>query len=453
MRFAIIFSLVLLSSAYAQAASPLKWLAFGDLRGHLEPCGCDPSTDLGGMNRLESVIRREVLKHDSQVRVFHLGNAYSLSPSEVAKAKNLAISSGLSLLNIDVSLLNKSELLAGAEMLPSIRYVLSNHNSKKTTVQAYKSVVVLDDAVVYGFVEPFKGYSGLEYFSSSYWQNKKKNDQIFKQARRSVLLYSGTSATLVKIAKARVFDEIIASNIYPFDKEFDDFERQNPALLDLKSPNARIRQVPLGGQGILRSPSLFDIPPAKPLALIVQGKTHEWTREPTALLKQGYEVVWLSKEEDTGSSESMADSFKKYRASTSSRMNELVITRSKDLETSQYVGSKSCESCHSKAFQVWSQSKHASAFMTIEKVSRTTDPECVSCHVVGFADKGGFVSKEVSPHLADVHCESCHGPRKEHLANPTAKVPFDSKKSCEACHTAPHSPKFNYDVYWKSIAH
>ena len=52
------------------------WLAYGDLRGHVEPCGCDPATDLGGIRRLGAVIARERAMN-ADLGLFGLGNDVS----------------------------------------------------------------------------------------------------------------------------------------------------------------------------------------------------------------------------------------------------------------------------------------------------------------------------------------------------------------------------------------
>jgi hypothetical protein len=75
--------------------------------------------------------------------------------------------------------------------------------------------------------------------------------------------------------------------------------------------------------------------------------------------------------------------------------------------------------------------------------------------VLGATAKGGFVSLEKSPQFANVQCETCHGPRRAHAANPsvhpeTATLP---KAACAGCHNAQHSPKFDFKTYWPKIAH
>ena len=57
-----IFALAI-SSLDLQAQDQVKWVAFGDIRGNLETCGCDPKTDMGGMDRLITFVSRERAFH------------------------------------------------------------------------------------------------------------------------------------------------------------------------------------------------------------------------------------------------------------------------------------------------------------------------------------------------------------------------------------------------------
>ena len=80
----------------------------------------------------------------------------------------------------------------------------------------------------------------------------------------------------------------------------------------------------------------------------------------------------------------------------------------------------------------------------------------MSCHVLGLHDDGGYVDQSATPHFANVQCENCHGPMKEHLSNPT--LPIDDKLAqpkhiCVSCHQPPHTSEFDYDSYWKKIEH
>ncbi len=127
------------------------------------------------------------------------------------------------------------------------------------------------------------------------------------------------------------------------------------------------------------------------------------------------------------------------------------VPRAKD---DAFAGNKSCVSCHAVAGDVWKKSAHSHALETLEKEGHARDPDCVSCHVVGLTSDTGFRSRQITPELTDVGCESCHGPGQAHSLKPTlermAKV---AAKSCMPCHTPENSPRFDYAAYWAKIKH
>jgi hypothetical protein len=97
----------------------------------------------------------------------------------------------------------------------------------------------------------------------------------------------------------------------------------------------------------------------------------------------------------------------------------------------------------------------------LESVDKQFDPECLECHVTGF-QRGGFVSSEATPHLAGVQCEICHGPAREHQADPAqSKFPsargpagaHPGEETCRTCHRGNHSPGFSFADYWPRIQH
>lgn len=141
-----------------------------------------------------------------------------------------------------------------------------------------------------------------------------------------------------------------------------------------------------------------------------------------------------------------------------------------------FVGSQECESCHEISYKVWRKSGHADAWDTLEELdpARTYDPECVSCHVVGwhtqqyFPYKTGFWSEDQKPKLVDVGCESCHGPGEKHcqaedgsdealqklLREAMVITKEESQeRQCMTCHDGENSPDFDFATYWPKIEH
>lgn len=147
----------------------------------------------------------------------------------------------------------------------------------------------------------------------------------------------------------------------------------------------------------------------------------------------------------------------------------------------EFVGSKKCESCHEESYRTWRKNKHSSAWAslatdppTVDSADppRDFDPECVSCHVIGWQSRenfpytGGFLDMKQTPHLADVGCESCHGPGSKHLAaeigdneklqetiRAEMRLGDRAEKVCQTCHDEDNSPDFDFKSYYKIIEH
>jgi Cytochrome c554 and c-prime len=168
---------------------------------------------------------------------------------------------------------------------------------------------------------------------------------------------------------------------------------------------------------------------------------------------------------------------------------------------SEFIGSNECKRCHANEWAIWSKTKHAHAFDTLEKAVKPTlrqfDPECIVCHTIGFKYHEGYnqlplaKSKDLkdmnaapaafrdalkahNAELKNVGCESCHGPASAHAdhpkdktlyplinpyrpsdaerqaVGPAAKRLFDARMSrlddfCTKCHDEEN------DVHWKAV--
>jgi hypothetical protein len=162
--------------------------------------------------------------------------------------------------------------------------------------------------------------------------------------------------------------------------------------------------------------------------------------------------------------------------------------------TLRYVGSEACKQCHQPEFVKWKTTKHSQAIDALVKVAdkpnkRQFDPECISCHVVGFGYKSGYDGQKANMHLAHVGCESCHGPGSAHAAAPKNKqfhaglspwkvqpddplplpgtllkgveamkpaekaVFLKTNDMCMKCHDVDNDPHFQFSKNWLQIIH
>jgi hypothetical protein len=156
----------------------------------------------------------------------------------------------------------------------------------------------------------------------------------------------------------------------------------------------------------------------------------------------------------------------------------------------EFVGSETCGDCHTQAMDVFVETGHAHATDTLVKLDppRHFDPECLSCHVVGwnpqeyFPYSSGYFGLQETPHLLQNGCENCHGPGAAHVAaemgeeevsdaeqearraamrmkivanegNGEGQVLGQVVKNCLECHDLDNSPDFDFQEYWPHVKH
>jgi ribosomal protein L40E len=146
-----------------------------------------------------------------------------------------------------------------------------------------------------------------------------------------------------------------------------------------------------------------------------------------------------------------------------------------------FVGTDACTKCHEESYRVWKKSPHSRAFATLQNANppRNFDPECISCHTVGwhptkfFPYQSGYLSEKETPKLTNVGCEDCHGPGQLHtwaenhgtkaqqvaarktvvITKEEAADPNSRKQNCWSCHDLDNSPEFKFDLYWPYVKH
>ena len=117
-----------------------------------------------------------------------------------------------------------------------------------------------------------------------------------------------------------------------------------------------------------------------------------------------------------------------------------------------YSGNDVCAVCHEEQAATWEITRHAQAFDTLVTHGDERDGECVSCHVVGYDQPGGYSFSNPSPHLEDVGCETCHGRGGPHLSpNHLAEGGYASV--CEGCHDKKHSLGFEFATFLPGVSH
>ncbi len=452
MRAKFLFLCLLLASqATAAGLDDAGYVAFGDLRGHLEPCGCDPATDLGGMRRLAVLVQRE-RRLDPTLGSFCTGN---LVPPKAEGALKLPfLLEGTALVPVDACLFNVLEFgraaaVKAAKAKPP--FVLSNLKGRKDLAAFVRPRIETAKFIVLGYVSPSPAAKDVEALSPALL--KRWGAELAKaKGKGRILLFSGGDADLAQVEDAKLFDAVVSSNTAPFDTIIGALEKDDERRLDRKSSKSGAMMAPLGGQGVLRGGKARFVQ-AKSIGELLAPATDKGSLAPKPLLGDAKAVTWLdlSYADDV----TLTGLFDRYNQAARREFAGTAAVRTKDLAKTPYAGAEACATCHKDAFDKWSGSRHAQAMATLQAKTKQEDPECVACHALGPQEKGGFVSLAASPQFANVQCETCHGPRLAHVKDPTAKPALAVAPAavCSTCHNAQHSPAFKQDEYWKKIAH
>lgn len=447
----LLFASILAPPLRAESVISFPWLAFGDIRGHISPCGCDPTTDMGGIQRVARLVETDRSQFPD-LWLFSLGNNL---PREGEDLKASTLLRSESILRPVATLLNRTELERFQQVrqwqkefrLPQPYYLLSN-NARNTAdvnfARIFKEVVVL------GFTEHPTLTLPWGPRVREQWERFLKNHP----SKTKVLLFSGSDDTLAHIQKSKMFDLIISSNTAALSETPTAAERDQPGLLLRRDD---VYMVPSFGQGVLRGGVLRQ---AKPLHDLLTACVN--SKEPSCQPKGASDgglvagdkiVTWLDKAWE-GTSE-LSPLLATYQDEANGQFEKKALERGTQLAATPYAGSESCRTCHEAAYNIWKQTKHAEAFKILVAKQKNKDLDCVGCHVLGFNTPGGFASEELSPQFKDVNCENCHGPRLAHTKNPTIKPTglLVQKAICAQCHVREHSPQFNYERYWQQIKH
>lgn len=159
-------------------------------------------------------------------------------------------------------------------------------------------------------------------------------------------------------------------------------------------------------------------------------------------------LLWSAPVDDT-----VAALVKTYDAAAAASAEKLAVQPVPAvLGQATYIGHGNCLTCHMPTQAFAMNDAHSKAWQTLEKVGKTRDLDCVPCHVTAWQLPGGSALGNLDKFQA-VRCEACHGPGSLHAAGPVSGeatrpgMPALVAEKCAVCHTAQHSPRFDFAQY------
>ena len=286
-------------------------IAFGDFRGHFEPCGCDPRTDLGGMVRIGGYIdlQRQNLFKKKAIEVFSLGNSISFDYFDINNLitnytinqnknqnkskpkitdKQKELSKDLNQF-IDKNQQNKNDIPKTIKLSIQDRFILKGLNQIKPTSKllAFSEYYFLQHNNTlkndYDLIDP-ASYLNTQMSIASVYKTKRyvlsdsslvfgflflnEKNQIIEELDKKFVLsflkkYPKKKAVfLVASLDPQNFlqknynflqnhsDLILFANNSKFDSFIDDKEKQTQSMLYIRYKDLFASMVPLGAQGI-----------------------------------------------------------------------------------------------------------------------------------------------------------------------------------------------------------
>ncbi|NOT32811.1 MAG: hypothetical protein HOP12_01440 [Candidatus Eisenbacteria bacterium] len=140
----------------------------------------------------------------------------------------------------------------------------------------------------------------------------------------------------------------------------------------------------------------------------------------------------------------------KMRKAEKEKAAESTIAQEKNAD--HFVGADLCARCHKNEYDQWKTTSHSLAWNTLVHEKKEATPECITCHVVGYKQNGGFQTGADAPRLANVQCENCHGMGTSHeaFAQPPHQV---GEATCVKCHHGENDATWNYDLKLPMVVH
>lgn len=389
-KIAVLVSVLILVPFAAHGRDKvLNILYTGAIKGELEPCGCSPKTQSGGLARLSGYISVDRDALEPYVLV-DAGNSMGEDTPQ-GRLKTEALLRSFNIIGYDAMALLKRDASLPEEFLSPL-------------IGKYGIPVVVEDAGRYP--------SFVTVSRAGFNVNISADIKGYKKGMINILFIDkpASEATLIK-----GWEVIVTSS-------------------------GEIMEEPLKANGTVM---VSGYPKGKMLGVLSlrindKGEISDFTHR------------WQSLGKEIKEDMNVRNVLNEYDAAVAALLKD---EEGKVLSNGPFLGDSNCATCHLPFMEGWKNSRHAGAFNTLEKTGKSKDPECVGCHTTGYGEEGGFYSAAATPGLANVQCEACHGPGKGHASDFTLPMTSIVESVCLKCHTEDNSPDFDFKRYSEKIKH
>lgn len=471
----------------ADAGKPTRVYYSANRHGEAEPCGCAVE-QLGGLDRYFNLLQREAENVSTRFLV-DAGDAFFAAPEmpesrrDQERAKARVIAEGYAKLGVDAFLPGRRDFAQGLAFLTELRKISGAHFVAANLVDK-NGAPLFEPQVVLTRDGKKIGVTGLA-------------DPKSMEGVADVVVNDPLPALKKALAALRLEkpDEILVLSQLgtPVDKTLTDIQGVSlivgaRSLDALQNPEvnlfAWVVQPPIQGQSV----GWVDLGVDRKHKLVSLDKGYDGKNAISALIEKYKEQV---------------------RQLAFSQSEKAIAVGS---DKPFVADSQTCRGCHPKQYDWWAKTNHASAYLVLYAKNQHFDPECISCHSLGFEQPGGFAkiarpwelkgdTKKGKPeieavmkrvfaqdgprHALDsrieperyaalktryhdqihkleksgrlkrnfigVQCEHCHGNRSGH---PNPAVPTVKKvvaTACTACHVPPHDNAFDFDAKVKIV--
>jgi len=433
---ALVASLSILAPTQALFAESINILYTGPHLGELEACGCSDGADLGGLQRLASVI--DAIRADSskngQSKPLLLSTGGLLGSTQPAHViTNRFLLQGMAAIGFDAVALQWQDLIYGEQALSKdgLPWVATNWLNQIPTrgSQAFPaaSKLIQNGDLQIGVAawlapesSPHRAQDGNHSPISSAIAVLQKKLTVWKKESTFTVVVSSNAGQLLEHISPALVDLVLVPNV---DENYlEPAKIKDTWVLTAGTRGQRLGHLTLAadasGAWQMQSHRVYSLDDS----ILNAKRLDEWYAQ--------YEQALI---ED-------------YRNREKNAKAHLVDT--------PYVGDKLCHLCHAAQKTHWHTTDHANAYQSLMAVNKQFDANCVTCHVVAFGKPGGFFSADSEPDLRNVGCEACHGPAKLHQERGgTSPLKPVTAAVCHHCHDKKHSPDFEFSRYWSKIVH